>query len=175
MKWFIVFLLILVTSKSYAPGLSIETKEAMQQAEEKARLEEDFRIYQERLLKAIIRYESAGDSTAHNIPEDACGVLQIRKCYVREVNNICIEVYGITYKKFNYEDRWDRDKSIEMYTILNDYHNPGYHLDTTSHIHNAGAYSVKKRWKLTKGYREVINNYFDENKEVMSDYFNKNV
>jgi len=110
--------------------------------------------YKYEVLQTIIKIESGeGDSKLVNIKEDAVGILQLRKIYVNEVNRI-------SNKKFSYKDRFDENKSIEMFFILNDRYNPSYNIDTVAHCHNAGVYNIHKRWKYTKTYRKRANQIY---------------
>jgi hypothetical protein len=63
----------------------------------------------ETLLDAIEAVESGGDPNAIGDGGRAVGAYQIWKIYVDDVNNI--NTFG---PKYNYEDRWDRNKSRAM-------------------------------------------------------------
>ena len=67
------------------------------------------------LLSALMFVESGNNDSAHAIGEDAVGVLQIRKTMVDDVNRI-LKRQGKDYK-FTYDDRWLRNKSIQMFDI----------------------------------------------------------
>jgi len=73
------------------------------------------------LLNAIIHVESSNNDSAYHKGEDAVGCLQIRQTMVNDVNRI-LKRKGKT-KTYSYEDRWDRDKSIEMFNIYVNYYN----------------------------------------------------
>ena len=73
------------------------------------------------LLDAIIRVESSNNDDAYCESEDAVGCLQIRQTMVNDVNRI-LKRQG-NYKRYTYEDRWDRTKSIEMFNIFIGYYN----------------------------------------------------
>ena len=77
----------------------------------------DFNISQNttHLLSALIMVESSNNDSAHNASEDAVGCLQIRKCMVDDVNRI-LRRQGKDYR-FEYHDRWIRNKSIKMFDI----------------------------------------------------------
>jgi hypothetical protein len=77
--------------------------------------------YEEGLLEAMIQVESNGDSTAYCKSEDAVGILQIRRTMVRDINRI-LDKWGKS-NRYTYEDRWDTDKSIEMFQIYCQYYN----------------------------------------------------
>ena len=67
------------------------------------------------LLSALMFVESGFDDSAYAKSEDAVGVLQIRKTMVDDVNRILNR-----QKKdfrFTYDDRWCRNKSIQMFDI----------------------------------------------------------
>ena len=64
------------------------------------------------LIMAIIQVESGGDTLAHNIKEDAAGVLQIRPIMVAEVNRL------IGKDSFTLNDRWSVQKSIAMFNVI---------------------------------------------------------
>ena len=67
------------------------------------------------LLSSIIQVESNYNDSAYHKGEDAVGCLQIRKCMVDDVNRILRKQKS--YKKFTYDDRWSRIKSIQMFGI----------------------------------------------------------
>ena len=73
------------------------------------------------VLDAIIEVESNGNDSAYRASEDAVGCLQIRQTMVDDVNRI-LKRKGKTIR-YSYEDRWNREKSIEMFTIVCDYYN----------------------------------------------------
>jgi len=68
------------------------------------------------VLDAIIEVESRGNDSAYNASEDAVGCLQIRRTMVNDVNRI-LKRKNKTIR-YTYEDRWNREKSIEMFNIV---------------------------------------------------------
>jgi len=70
------------------------------------------------LIDAVIEVESGGDDSAYNKRERAVGCLQIRPIAVREVNRL-LESYGVD-GKYTLDDRYDRGRSIEMFSIMAD-------------------------------------------------------
>ena len=67
------------------------------------------------LLSALIMVESRNNDLAHAKGEDAVGCLQIRKTMVDDVNRILKRQNKDL--RFTYDDRWDRNKSIQMFNI----------------------------------------------------------
>lgn len=88
--------------------------------------------YTDILLEAIIYVESRGNPKAYNAKEDAAGQLQIRPIMVREANRIC------GYERFSLKDRWDPQRSIEMWYVVQNYHNPSYSPVIACSVWNAG-------------------------------------
>ena len=67
------------------------------------------------LLSSMMYVESNYNDSAYHKGEDAVGCLQIRKCMVDDVNRKLRKQKS--YKKFTYDDRWSRIKSIQMFGI----------------------------------------------------------
>lgn len=88
----------------------------------------------EPLMNAIIYVESRGNPKAHNKKGDCVGILQITKICVRECNNV-LRKKG-SKKRYTYADRWDKDKSIEMFYLLQDYYNPKHDIKKAIRIWN---------------------------------------
>ncbi len=111
------------------------------------------------LLDAIIRVESRGNDSAHAIGEDAVGCLQIRRTMVDDVNRI-LKRKGVDIR-YTYHDRWDRNKSIEMFNIFVNH----YKLTTAEDIArcwNGGPRGADKDatvyyWNKVKSELEEIN------------------
>lgn len=88
----------------------------------------------EDLMNAIIYIESRGNPKAHNKNGDCVGILQITKICVRECNRV-LKMKGIN-KSYTYADRWDKEKSIEMFYLLQDFYNPEHDIKKAIRIWN---------------------------------------
>jgi hypothetical protein len=77
----------------------------------------------QRLLNAIIQVESGGNPLQVNFGEQAMGLLQIRPVMLNEVNRI-LEIQGKN-QRYTIKDALDSIKSIQMYWIVQNYHNAG--------------------------------------------------
>lgn len=111
-------------------------------------------IEQPKLVQALIMVESSGKDNAYNASEDAVGCLQIRPIMIREVNRI-LRKQGDTLR-FKLKDRWDRDKSLEMFHIWREYHHPNSTDEVIARNWNGGPdgyqqESTIKYWKKVKG------------------------
>ena len=80
------------------------------------------------LTMAIALTESRFREDAVGTAGDS-GVLQIRECYINEVNRLCGTDYTI-------EDAFDIGKSIEIFYKMQEAKNPSYNLDTAIRLHN---------------------------------------
>jgi len=67
-------------------------------------------------VNAVIYVESRGNDSAYHKKEKAVGCLQIRPIMVREVNRI-LRKHKVNLK-FEMDDRWNRQKSIDMFDIM---------------------------------------------------------
>jgi hypothetical protein len=104
---------------------------------------------------AIIYTESEGNPLAIGKNQDL-GCMQITPIYVKEVNRILGE------EKYSHEDAFNPEKSMEMFTIMQNHHNPENDIDRAIASHNptaSSAYSVKvrKNMKLLRSYEEYRN------------------
>lgn len=93
------------------------------------------------LLSAVIHVESRGNINAHNVGEDAVGVLQIRPIMVKEVNRV------LGFDKYTLKDRWDKQKSIEMFNVIR-YNTPNPTNEKIARNWNGGPNGYKKKSTL---------------------------
>ena len=68
----------------------------------------------------MIQVESEGNDSAYCASENAAGCLQIRPIMLQEVNRI-LRLQG-KLKRYTLNDRWNREKSIEMFWIWKNFH-----------------------------------------------------
>ena len=105
------------------------------------------------LIEAMIWVESRGDDSAYCKREEAVGCLQIRPIMLRECNRIL----GIQKSELEYalEDRWSREKSIEIFHIVNSYHNKNNTYEAIARSWNGGPTWAQK--SNTKKYWRKVN------------------
>ena len=102
---------------------------------------------------AIVKTESEFNPLAVGKSED-WGIFQITPIYVKEVNRILGE------EKYSHEDAFNPQKSMEMFTIMQNHHNPENDVDRAIASHNptaSSAYSVKvrKNMEFVRQYEEL--------------------
>jgi hypothetical protein len=88
------------------------------------------------ILYAFIMTESTNRADAVN-SKGYTGILQLGKIMVDEANRIC-KLTG-NPARFNYEDRLDSLKSIQIWYVVQDYRNPTYDLQKAIRIWNPGS------------------------------------
>ena len=98
------------------------------------------------LIQALIQVESRGLDSAigdkHLVGNEAIGALQIRPIMVREVNRI-LNLQNMGYE-FKLRDRFDREKSIEMFLIWKNYHHANDKMEVIARNWNGGPRGYKK-------------------------------
>lgn len=82
------------------------------------------------MLQLAIAYtESKFDPSAVGSSEDL-GILQIRPIYAREASRISHNM------EYTHSDALDSSKSLEMFNLVQDYHNPKHDMDKAIALHN---------------------------------------
>mgnify|MGYP003624790024 FL=1 len=113
----------------------------------------DIKFNGKSILSSIMFVESSYNDLAYNSNEDAVGCLQIRQCMVKDVNRI-LKRKG-SYQIYNMNDRWDRRKSIEMFTIYCDHYNLSS-AEEIARCWNGGPRGMEK--DLTVNYWNKVKN-----------------
>ena len=98
------------------------------------------------LVSALILVESRGNDSAigdrHLVGEEAVGALQIRPIMVREVNRI-LRIQK-SDKRYKLKDRFDREKTLEMFFVWKNYHHPDSDFETIARNWNGGPRGYKR-------------------------------
>lgn len=82
------------------------------------------------------------------------GYLQISEILVRECNRIA------GYKKYTYADRYDKQKSIDMFIDYQERYNPEGNVERAIRLWNSGDLKCMTRKARTEGYyRKVMSKY----------------
>lgn len=92
------------------------------------------------LTMAIMKTESEFDPTQIGSSQDL-GVLQCTPIYVEEVNRILRMQEG-NQKEYSHLDAFDVRKSIEMFNIVQGYHNKEHSISKAISGHNPGGASI---------------------------------
>jgi len=113
------------------------------------------------IIEAIIHVESRGNEKTWHPIERAAGCMQIRPIMVREVNRL------VGYKKYTLNDRWSREKSVEMFIDYQNKVNPSWGAEKAAKLWNGGINGMRKKstekyWKKIKEelHRKKISSNF---------------
>tara|TARA_R110000803_G_scaffold49809_3_gene103604 strand:- start:1647 stop:2141 length:495 start_codon:yes stop_codon:yes gene_type:complete len=114
------------------------------------------------LIDALILVESRGNDSAigdrHLVGNEAVGALQIRPIMVREVNRI-LKLQG-KIQRFKLKDRFDRQKSINMFIVWKKWHHPNSDLEKIARNWNGGprGYQYERTFKYWLKVQKELNN-----------------
>ena len=96
--------------------------------------------------RAIAYYESRLNPNARNRVTGARGLMQITPIMIREVNKIC-KILKLP-QRYTWKDTWDPYKSVEIWYIVQGYHNPDYDLQKCCIIwFGSGIEYTGRTWK----------------------------
>ena len=104
------------------------------------------------LIDALMWVESRCDTSAYCKREDAVGVLQIRPIMVKEVNRI-LRLQKSSYI-FTLEDRWSKEKSIQMFNVVANYYHETSSYEKIARCWNGGPKGLQKK-QTQKYWRKV--------------------
>lgn len=106
------------------------------------------------IINAIAQVESGGNPKAVSKSGTYIGLLQIAPICVRECNRI------VGKNKFTYNDRYSKEKSIEMFIVFQEYHNPEGNMEKAIRLWNSGDKNCMKNKSKTEAYyRRVMSKY----------------
>lgn len=108
------------------------------------------------VINAIIQIESRGDSTAINKKTDAVGIMQIRKIVVDDCNEYLAKLNNP--KRYTYDDRWNVQKSKEMFVLIQKRYNKTNDIEKAARIWNGGCCYNKKS---TDGYYQKFLKFYN--------------
>ncbi len=102
------------------------------------------------VIDAIIQVESKGNPNARS--GIYCGVLQISPVLVQECNNI-LKRRGSS-KRFSLNDRFNVQKSKEMFVVIQSYYNPNHNVERAIRMWQGGCnYNVRSTQRY---YQKVL-------------------
>ena len=108
------------------------------------------------VMDAIIKVESKGNPKAHNPNGDCAGILQIVPILVKECNQILRSQKSS--KRYTLADRYNAEKSKEMFILLQEHFNPEHNVEKAIRCWNSGFYG---NWKnRSSGYYNKVMKYY---------------
>ena len=106
------------------------------------------------VLNAIMQVESRGNVNARN--GIYCGPLQISPGLVKECNNI-LKRRNVS-KRFSLNDRFNKEKSFDMFTIIQSYYNPSNNVERAIRMWQGG---INYKLRSTQRYYEKVMSYMN--------------
>ena len=118
------------------------------------------------VMNAIIQVESKGNPKAVDASGTCVGILQIKSILVKEVNNILR--MEKEKKRYTDSDRYNVEKSKEMFIILQEHFNKNHNVEKAIRYWNAGfyyekAYGTAALNRKTKNYYKKVMNHYKNN------------
>ena len=151
----ITLVFVLMTSLTYAQNKTNHEKRLDSVQTEKLTTKEliSKEFDWDRLIRAIIQVESGGNPRA--VGGNSAGILQITPVCLKDCNNILQQKK--VNKRYTMNDRFNVEKSIEMFKLYQGKYNPGNNIEKAIRLWNGGpGYSVRG----TEAYfQRVIKHY----------------
>jgi len=144
MKHLLLLLMIPFTFSGGAEQVSLSELKDLEIKKIEQEIVEEKEDHTDYLLEALIQVESQGNENAvgdKHLSRPSIGILQIRPIMVREVNRI-LKKHKVK-KKYTLEDRYSREKSIEMFYIWQSFHHSDDSDEVIARCWNGGS----KGWK----------------------------
>lgn len=110
-----------------------------------------------KVIDAISMVESKGNPKAYNPNGNCAGILQIVPILVKECNQILEKKKSA--KRYTVSDRYDVQKSKEMFILLQEHFNPEHNVEKAIKCWNCGFYTKNWKNKSVEYYRKVMKYY----------------
>ncbi len=108
------------------------------------------------VIEAIGMVESQGNPSVVSKNGLYVGYLQISKILVRQCNIIA------GYQKYTYNDRLDKQKSINMFIDFQEHFNPEGNMEKAIRLWNSGDLKCMTRKGRTEGYYRRVMSKFNQ-------------
>lgn len=105
-----------------------------------------------KVINAIIQVESNGNEKAVSKCGNCVGIMQIKKIVVDDCNEY-LSIKKSKKERFTYDDRYNKEKSIEMFLLIQERYNKGNDIEQAIKIWNGGC-GYKQYPKLLKQANE---------------------
>lgn len=107
------------------------------------------------VIDAVIQVESKGNPRAFNKNGNCAGILQITPGLVKQCN-VILKAKGSS-KRYSLNDRYDVEKSKEMFILVQEHYNKECNVEKAIRIWNGGPkYSITK----TQRYLNKVMRYY---------------
>lgn len=104
------------------------------------------------MILALLRVES--ENNIYSIsPNGATGVLQLTPSYVEDANRI------MGWQAFTLDDRWDIEKSVQMFAAVQGYYNPKHDIEKAIKLHNPDGGKIYM-YKVKSAMYDIASNLY---------------
>lgn len=118
-----------------------------------------------RVINAIIQVESKGNEKAVSKCGNCIGVMQIKKIVVDDCNEYL--KMKKNKKRYFYNDRYNKEKSKEMFLLMQERYNKNNNIEYAIKMWNGGC-NYKKNTKCHKRVNEYYNKVMKEYNKIKS-------
>lgn len=108
------------------------------------------------VVEAIGQVESSGRSNAVSRDGLYVGYLQISKILVRACNIIA------GYNKYTYNDRYNKQKSIDMFVEFMEHYNPEGNIEKAIRLWNSGDFKCMQHKAATERYYQRVMSHYTQ-------------
>lgn len=116
-----------------------------------------------KVISAIIKVESNGNTKAVNKNGSCVGLLQITPICLKECNDILKSKKST--KRYKLSDRFDKEKSEEMFALIQEKYNPSNNIETAIRLWNGGIGGLKCKSRTNSYLKKVMKYYNGEGNE----------
>ena len=113
------------------------------------------------LIESIMKIESEFNPNVISANGQCVGILQITPIVIKDCNRILKD--SNSNVRYTLKDRLNKNKSIEIFNIIQEYYNPSKNIEKAIRLWNGGSSYSKA--KTEKYYRKVIKEYNKRLKE----------
>lgn len=113
------------------------------------------------LIESIMKIESEFNPNVISANGQCVGILQITPIVIKDCNRILKDFNSNV--RYTLKDRLDKNKSIEIFNIIQEYYNPSKNIEKAIRLWNGG--SSYSKTKTEKYYQKVIKEYHKRLKE----------
>lgn len=108
------------------------------------------KVNPDKIVIAFASVESSNNTNARNKSSGASGILQLMPIMVKEANRL------VGYEKYTLSDRFNKQKSFEIFHLIMKHKNPNYDLAKACYIWNPNG-DTEYTKKVEESYNELIN------------------
>jgi hypothetical protein len=161
-KKILVFIAIMLFGTTFigaAQPESGDTTKTIENTDKGVKYAKDSKYTREQVMEAMMWVESGFNEKIVCRDGSSVGILQITPICVRQCNILYKKHYGVA-NKYSYKDRYNKEKSIEMFWLMQNEYNPEFDIRRAVNLWNAGH--VDKYINATQRYYNKVMKYLEK-------------